>query len=210
MRTLILGLMALVLGALALHAGAQFLQAVADRPSSLYGLTSTLDDAQPIHLLPLRVTGLVQAVLGRPIGPLETLVMLACILLEAVVVGVIFQLVLADRSFGLVINSLIALAGAWGAMLLYDLRPGAEALDDLNALVARGIVASVVAPAALFLVKAFATTDANIFLAGGDTRTGDATKGLIAKFESLVSAARLRPRGPSAERIRGALERRKP
>lgn len=141
---------------------------------------------------------------------METAIVLACILLEAIVVGVVFQLALADRSFGLVVNGLIALAGAWGVMVLYDLKPGAEALDDLDALVARGIVASVVAPAALILVKAFAATDANIFLAGGETRAGDAMRGLIAKLESLAIAARLRPRGPSAERIRGALDRRKP
>jgi hypothetical protein len=210
LRTWILGLIALILGAWALHAGAQFLQTVADRPSSVYGLTSTLDDAGPLHLLPVRVTGLVQQVLGRPIGPMETAIVLACILLEAIVVGVVFQLALADRSFGLVVNGLIALAGAWAVMVLYDLKPGAEALDDLDALVARGVVASVVAPAALILVKAFAATDANIFLAGGETRAGDAMRRLIAKLESLASAARLRPRGPSAERIRGALDRRKP
>ena len=174
-------------------------------------MTSTLDDAGPLHLLPVRVTGLVQEVIGRPIGPIETAIMLACILLEAVVVGVVFQLVLADRSFGLVVNGLIALAGAWGVMVLYDLeawRPRRS--SDLDALVARGVVASVMAPAALILVKAFAASDANIFLAGGETRAGDATRGLIAKLESLASAARLRPRGPSAERIRGAFDRRKP
>jgi hypothetical protein len=209
LRTLIFGLMALVVGALALHAGVQALQAVADRPSSLYGLSSALDDAGPLHLLPVRVTGLVQAVLGRPIGPVETAAILACILFEAAVVGVAFQLALGDRGYGLIVNSFTALAGAWGVMALYDLRPGAEALSDLNALVARGVVASVAAPPALILVKAFAATDANTFLAGGDTRVGDALRGLIARLESLASAARPRPKGPSAQRIRGALERRK-
>jgi len=209
LRTLVLGLVALVLGGLALHFGAEFLQAVADKPSSLSGLTSTLDDAAPLHLVPLRVTGLVQKVLGRPIGPLESAVMLACILFEAVVVGVVFQLALAGRSFGLVVNSLIALAGAWSVMLLYDLGPGAEALDDLDALIGRGLMASVAAPAALIVVKVFAATDANTFLAGGDTRFGDAMRGLIARFESLASAARRRPKGPSPERIRDALDRRR-
>jgi len=207
LRTLILGLTALVVGALALRAGAQFLQTVADRPSALYGLGSALDDAGPLQLLPVRITGLVQKVVGRPIGPFESAVILACILIEAAVVGVVLQLALADRSCGLVLNSLLALAGAWSAMLFYDLRPDAEALDDLDALVTRGLVASVAAPAALILVKAFAVADANTFLAGGDTRAGDATRGLIARFESLASA--LRRKGPSRERIRSAVDRRK-
>jgi len=35
-------------------------------------------------------------------------------------------------------------------------------------------------------------------------------RGLIARFEALASAAaRRRPKGPSAERIRGAVDRRK-
>jgi hypothetical protein len=210
LRTLILGVTALVLGAFALHAGVQFLQAVADRPSAIYGLGSALDDAGPLHLLPVRVTGLIQEVIGRPVGPLESAVVLACILFEAVVVGVVFQLALAGRSFGLVLNSLLALAGAWGVMLLYDLSPGAEGVDELDALVARGLVASVAAPAALILVKAFAVADADTFLSGGDTRAGDAMRGLVARFEQLASAAaRRRPKGPSAERIRGAVDRRK-
>ena len=210
LKTLVLGLIALVVGALALHAGAQFLQSVADRPSALYGLGSALDDAGPLHLLPVRVTGLIQEALGRPIGPLESAVILACILFEAVVVGVVFQLALAERSFGLVLNSLVALAGAWSVMLLYDLRSGVEALDDLDALVARGLVVSVAAPAALILVKAFAVADADTFLSGGDTRAGDAMRGLIARFESLANAAaRRRLKGPSPERIRGALDRRR-
>ena len=124
MKTLVLGLIALVVGALALHAGSQFLQAVADRPSSLYGLTSTLDDAAPLHLVPLRVTGLVQMVLGRPIGPLETAAIFACILFEAVVVGVAFQFALGDRGYGLIVNGLIAFAGVWGVMA--SLRPHAR------------------------------------------------------------------------------------
>ena len=194
---------------MALHAGSQFLQAAADRPSSLYGLSSALDDAGPLHLLPVRVTGLVQKALGRPIGPVETAAIFACILFEAVVVGVAFQFALGDRGYGLIVNGLIAFAGVWGVMALYDLTPGVEALGDLDALMARGLVASVAAPAALILVKAFAATDANTFLAGGDTRTGDAMRGLIARFVSLAGARWLRPRGPSAERIRGALERRK-
>jgi hypothetical protein len=121
LRTLSLGLTALVLGALALRAGAQFLQAAADRPSAVYGLGSALDDAGPLHLLPVRVTWLIQEALGRPVGLLESAVILACILFEAVVVGVVFQLALADRSFGLVLNSVISLAGAWSVMVLYDL-----------------------------------------------------------------------------------------
>ncbi len=210
MRTLIPGLIALVLGALALGTGAQILHALANSPSALSDLRSSLDDAAPFHLLPVSVTGLIQEVLGRPIGPAETAAILACILFEAVVVGVAFELALADRSFGLVVNGLIALAGAWGVMHLYDFRPGVEALGDLDALVARGLVASVAAPAALILVKAFAASDANTFLAGGDTRAGDAMRGLVARFEFLASAAgRRRPKGPSAERIRGAAERRK-
>jgi len=188
---------------------AHFLQTVADRPSSFDGLTSTLDDAGPIHLLPVRVTGLVQEVVGRPIGPFESAVILACILLQATVVGVVFQLVLGERGYGLIVNGLTALAGAWGMMLLYDLRPGAEATFDFDALVARGLIASVAAPAALILVKAFAAADAKTFLAGGDTRAGDAMRGLIARFVSLASAGRLRSKGPSTDRIRGALERRK-
>jgi hypothetical protein len=210
LRTLILGLMAVVLGAFALRAGAQFLHAVADRPSALYGLGSALDDAGPLHILPVRVTGLIQEVIGRPVGPLESAVVLACIPFEAVVVGVAFQLALASRGFGLVLNSVLALAGAWGVMLLYDLSPGAEAVDELDALVARGLVASVAAPAALLLVKAFAVSDTDMFLAGAETRAGNATRGLIARFEQLASAAaRRRPKGPSAERIRGAVDRRK-
>jgi hypothetical protein len=200
--------MALVLGALALRAGAQFLQAAADRPSALYGLGSALDDAGSLHLLPVRVTGLVQKALGRPIGPLESAVILACILFEAVVVGVVLQLALADRSFGPVLNSVIALGGAWSVMVLYDLGPGVEALNDLDALVGRGLVASVAAPTALILVKAFTVADADTFLSGGDTRAGDAMRGVIARFESLAAAAR-RAKGPSAERIRGAVDRRK-
>jgi hypothetical protein len=211
LKTLILGLMALVVGALALHSGVQMLHAVADRPSPLYDLTSILGDGEPIHVLPVRVTGLVQKTLGRPIGPAETAAILACILFEAVVVGVVFQLVLGDRGYGLIINCLTALAGVWCVMLLYDLRPSAHALDDLDALVIRGLVASVVAPAALIVVKALAASDANTFLAGGDTRAGDALRGLVARCESLASAAaRRRPKGPSPERIRGALERRRP
>ncbi len=124
-------------------------------------------------------------------------------------VGVAFQFALGDRGYGLIVNGLIAFAGVWGVMALYDLTPGVEALGDLDALIARGLVASVAAPAALILVKAFAATDANTFLAGGDTRAGDAMRGLIARFVSLASARWLRPRGPSTERIRGALERRK-
>ena len=210
MRTLILGAMALVLAALALHAGVQFVQAVVDDPAGLSGLRSSLDNPEPLRLLPIRVTGLIQKVLGRPIGPMETAAILACILFEAVVVGLVFQLTLADRSFGLIVNGLASLAGTWAVMLVYDLSPGAEAADELAALAARGLVASVAAPAALILVKAFATVDANTFLAGGDTRAGDAMRGLIARFESLTTApARRRPKGPSAERIRGALERRR-
>jgi hypothetical protein len=210
LRTLILGLMAALVGALALHASVQILHAVADRPSALYGLTSTLNDGEPIHILPVRVTGLVQKALGRPIGPAETAAMLACILFEAVLVGVVFQLTLGDRGYGLIVNGLIALAGAWSVLLLYDLRPSAEALDDLDALVVRGLVASVVAPAALIVVKALAASDASMFLAGGDTRAGDALRGLVAHLESLASAAaRRRPKGPSPERIRGALDRRR-
>jgi hypothetical protein len=202
--------MALVLGALALRAGAQFLQAAVDRPSALYGLGSALDGARLLHLLPIRVTGLIQAAIGRPIGPLESAGTLACILFEAVVVGVVFQLALPGRSFGLVLNSLLALAGAWGVMLVYDLSPGAEGVEELHALAARGLIASVAAPAALILVKAFAVADADTFLSGGDTRAGDAMRGLVARLETLASvAARRRPKGPSAERIRGAVDRRK-
>ena len=210
MRTLILGFTALAAGALTLHAGAQFLQAAAERPSALYGLGSAVDQSAPLRLMPVLVTGLVQEVIGRPISAFESAVIFACILLEAVVVGVVFQLALAGRSFGLIPNSLIALAGSWSAMVLYDLRPGVEALADLDALVARGIIASAAAPAALILVKAFAVVDAETFLAGGATRAGDAARSLRAQCEQLASAAAgRRPKGPSAERIRGALDRRK-
>ena len=186
MRTLIPGLIALVLGALALGTGAQILHALANSPSALSDLRSSLDDAAPFHLLPVSVTGLIQEVLGRPIGPAETAAILACILFEAVVVGVAFELALADRSFGLVVNGLIALAGAWGVMHLYDFRPGVEALGDLDALVARGLVASVAAPARNVLAS-------------------EAAKALT----RISAAGRRRPKGPSAERIRGAAERRK-
>jgi hypothetical protein len=210
LRALILVLVALVLCALALKGGVQILQTLGSRPSAIHGLSLTLDDAEPPRVLPVRVTGLIQKVLGRPLGPAETAAILASILFEAVVVGVVFQLALGERSYGLLINGLLALAGAWGAMLLYDLRPGVEALADLDALVARGLVASVAAPAALILIKAFAASDANMFLAGGETRTGDTMRGFIARFESVASAAaRRRTKGPSRERIRGALERRR-
>ncbi len=210
MRTVILALMALLLGALALRTGVQILQAAGSQPAALHGLTSTLNDAGPIRVLPVRVTGLVQKVIGRPLGPAETAAILAFILFEAIAVGVIFQLVLGERSHGLIVNGLIALAGAWCVMLLYNSRPGAEAVAELDALVARGLVASVAAPAALILVRAFAASDASMFLAGGETRTGDAMRGLLARFESVANAvARRRPRGPSPERIRGALDRRR-
>jgi hypothetical protein len=210
LRTLILALIALLVGALALNTGVQILQEAASQPSALHGLTSPLNDTEPIRVLPVRVTGLVQKVIGRPLGPAETAAILACILFEAIAVGVVFQLVLGERSYGLIVNGLIALAGAWCVMLLYNLRPGAEAVAELDALVARGLMASVAAPTALILVRAFAASDANMFLAGGETRTGDAMRGLLARFESVASAAaRRRPKGPSAERIRGALDRRR-
>jgi len=206
LRTLILGFTALAAGALTLHAGAQFLQAAAERPSALYGLGSAVDQSAPLRLMPVLVTGLVQEVIGRPISAFESAVIFACILLEAVVVGVVFQLALAGRSFGLIPNSLIALAGSWSAMVLYDLRPGVEALADLDALVARGIIASAAAPAALILVKAFAVVDAETFLA----RHARGRRGKKPPREQLASAAAgRRPKGPSAERIRGALDRRK-
>jgi hypothetical protein len=95
-------------------------------------------------------------------------------------------------------------------MLVYDLSPGAEGVEELHALAARELMASVAVPAALILVKAFAVADADTFLSGGDTRAGDAMRGLVARLETLASAAgRRRPKGPSAERIRGAVDRRK-
>jgi hypothetical protein len=122
----------------------------------------------------------------------------------------VFELALGDLSLGLVLNGLVALTGVWVVMLLYDFGFGADAFDDLKALVERALVGSVAAPATLILLKAFAASDAATFLAGGDARTGDTMRGLFARVEQLASAApHRRPTGPSAERIRDAISRRK-
>jgi len=207
LRTLILGLVLIILGALALETGVQILQADTNGPASFLGLMS---DPQSFPLLPVRVTGLVQKAFGRPIGPAETSLILALILCEAVAVGVVLELMLGERSYGLVVNALVALAGVWCVMLIYDFRADADASDELNALVSRALIASVAAPAAVFLIKAFVAADANTFFAGGDTRVGDALRSAIARVDNLASgAAGRRPKGPSAERIRGVTDRRR-
>jgi hypothetical protein len=95
-------------------------------------------------------------------------------------------------------------------MLLYSLGSGADAFDDLNALVERALVGSVAAPATLILLKAFAASDAATFFAGGDTRAGNTMRGFFTQVEQLASAApHRRPTGPSAERIHNAANRRK-
>ena len=73
---------------------------------------------------------------------------------------------LGDLGLGLVLNGLVALTGVWIVMLLYNLGSGANAFDDLNALVERALVGSVAAPAMLILLKALAASDAATFLAG--------------------------------------------
>ena len=149
------------------------------------------------------MTGLIQKVVDRPIGSTETAAVLGCILFEAAVVGLVLQLALGDLGLGLVLNGLIALTGVWLVMLLYDLGSGADAFDDLNALIERALVGSVAAPAMLILLKALAASDAATFFAGGDTRTGDMMRGLFTQVEQLASAApHRRPTGPSAERPR--------
>ena len=209
MRTFILGLAAFIVVALGLKVGVGMLDVAAHSPSGLDCLRPSLDDT-PLHLLPLHVIGLIQKVVDRPIGSTETAAVLGCILFEAAVVGVVFELALGDLSLGLVLNGLVALTGVWVVMLLYDLGFCADPFDDLKALVERALVGSVAAPATLIFLKAFASSDAATFLAGGDTWTGDTMRGLFARVEQLASAApHLRPTGPSAERIRDAINRRK-
>ncbi len=209
MRTFIFGLAALVLIALGLKVGVGMLDAAARSPSGLDGLRPSFDNT-PLHLLPFQVTGLVQKVIDRPIGSTETAAVLGCILFEAAVVGLVFQLALGDLGLGLVLNGLLALTGVWLVMLLYDLGSDANAFNDLNALVEHALVGSVAAPATLILLKALAASDTATFFAGGDTRTGDVMRGLFTRVEHLASAApNRRPTGPSAERIRDAINRRK-
>jgi hypothetical protein len=188
LRTFILGLAAFVLVALGLKVGVGMLDVAAHSPSRLDGLRPSFDDT-PLHLLPLHVTGLIQKVVDRPIGSTETAAVLGCILLDAAVVGLVFQLALGDMGLGLVLNGLVALTGVWVVMLLYDPGSGADAFDDLNALVERALVGSVAAPATLILLKALAASDAATFVAGGDTRTGDTMRGLFTRVEELASAA---------------------
>ena len=208
MRTFILGLAAFLLVALGLKVGVGMLDVAAHSPSGLDGLRPSFDDT-PLHLLPLHVTELIQKVVDRPIGSIETAAVLGCILFEAAVVGEVFELALGDLSLGLVLNGLVALTGVWAVMFLYDPGSGADAFDDLNALVERALVDSVAAPATLILLKALAVSDAATFLAGGDTRTGDTMRGLFARVEQLtIAAPHRRPTGPSAERIRDAINRR--
>ena len=140
MRTFILGLAAFLLVALGLKVGVGMLDVAAHSPSGLDGLRPSFDDT-PLHLLPLHVTGLIQKVVDRPIGSIETAAVLGCILFEAAVVGVVFELALGDLSLGLVLNGLVALTGVWAVMFLYDPGSGADAFDDLNALVERALVA---------------------------------------------------------------------
>jgi hypothetical protein len=209
LRTFILGLAAFVLVALGLKVGVGMLDVAAHSPSGLDGLRPSFDDT-PLHLLPLHVTGLIQKVVDRPIGSTETAAVLGCILFEAAVVGLVFQLALGDLGLGLVLTGLVALTGVWVVMLLCDPGSGADPFDDLNALVERALVGSVAAPATLILLKALAASDAATFLAGGDTRTGGTMRGLFTRVEQLASAApHRRPTGPSAERIRDAINRRK-
>ena len=126
------------------------------------------------------------------------------------VVGVVFELALGNLGLGLVLNGLVALTGVWVVLFLYDPASSADAFDDLNALVEHALVGSVAAPATLILLKALAASDAATFLAGGATRTGDAMRGLFTRVEQLASAAPYRrPTGPSVERIRDAINRRK-
>jgi hypothetical protein len=141
------------------------LDAAAHSPFGLNGLRPSFDDT-PLHLLPLHVTGLIQKVIDRPIGSTETAAVLGCILFEATVVGLVFQLTLGDIGLGLVLNGLGALAGVWVVMLLYNLEPGANAFDDLNALVERALVGSVAAPATLILLKALAASKPPLSLRG--------------------------------------------
>jgi hypothetical protein len=209
LRTFILGLAAFVLVVLGLKVGVGMLDAAAHNPSGLDGLRPSFDDT-PLHLLPLHVTGLIQKVVDRPIGSTETAAVLGCILFEAAVVGVVFELALGNLGLGLVLNGLVALTGVWVVLLLYDPASSADAFDDLNTLVEYALVGSVAAPATLILLKALAASDAATFLAGGDTRTGDAMRGLFTRVEQLASAAPYRrPTGPSAVRIRDAINRRK-
>jgi hypothetical protein len=209
LRTFILGLAAFVLVALGLKVGVGMLEAAAHSPSGLDGLRPSFDDT-PLHLLPLQVIGLIQKAVDRPIGSTETAAVFGCILFEATVVGLVFQLALGDLGLGLILDGLVALAGVWVVMLLYNLGAGADAFDDLNALVERALVGSVAAPATLILLKALAASDAAAFFAGGDTRAGDTMRGLFNRVEQLASAApHRRPTGPSVERIRDTITRRK-
>ncbi len=208
LRKLIPALMLFIFGALAAKVGILMLHAGGDETSGPSGLLSAIGLPRSFCLLPARVTGLVQSVFGRTIGPNEIALIVAGAVIDAVVVGVIFRLVLGGRSFGFMLNALIALSGIWCVLLLYDFNPDAEPLADLNALVARAIVASVAAPAILIVLKAVVASEASTFLAGADTRAGDAIRGAVAKAEDLASGAvGLRPKGPSAERIRSALDR---
>jgi hypothetical protein len=125
LRTFILGLAAFVLVALGPKVGVGMLDAAAHSPSGLHGLRPSFDGT-PLHLLPLQVTGLMQKAVDRPIGSTETAAVLGCILFEATVVGLVFQLALRDLGLGLILDGLVAFAGVWVVMLLYKLGSGAE------------------------------------------------------------------------------------
>jgi hypothetical protein len=124
LRTFILGLAAFVLVALGLKVGVGMLEAAAHSSSGFDGLRPSFDDTP--HLLPLQVIGLIQKAVDRPIGSTETAAILGCILFEATVVGLVFQLALGDLGLGLILDGLVALAGVWVVMLLYKLGSGAE------------------------------------------------------------------------------------
>jgi hypothetical protein len=152
LRTFILGLAAFVLLVLGLKVGVGMLDAAAHSPARLDGLRPSFDDT-PLHLLPLHVSGLIQKVADRPINSTETAAVLGCILFEATVVGVVFELALGNLGLGLVLNGLVALTGVWVVLFLYDPASSADAFDDLNALVEHALVGSVAAPATLVLPR---------------------------------------------------------